>query len=272
MFSRPVRLHALALSALLASTALVPACLAATPEAKPANLSQSVETAIKDAQAKRLSGDFSGAVKVLSQLMLVNPDDARVVSEYGKTLVQQGRSREALDFLNRAVQLNSSDWTLYSALGVALDSAGDYASAKAAYERALQLKPGEPAVLNNYALSRAMAGDPANAKTLIAQAGVSGTNPKIAQNAKMIAALPAPALKTAAPVKPGAKAAAKQTPNDTATAAPRTLTTAEGRQVVMQAVPVDPQAGPAKPPKAKAAKTAKKSDGIPSLRLANDKP
>ena len=36
---------------------------------------------------------------------------ARVVGEYGKLLVQQGRSSDAVQFLSRAVQLAPSDWT-----------------------------------------------------------------------------------------------------------------------------------------------------------------
>ncbi len=289
---RPFRV--LAFSALLSGTFLGGAAFASSadtksdatsgesPGAKAAMLSQSIEGGIRDAQAKRAAGDLGGAVRVLSQLMLINADDGRVVAEYGKVLIQQGRAREALDFLNRAVQLTQNDWTLYSALGVAYDGSGDYANAKGAYDRALQMKPGEPAILNNYALSRAMAGDLPQAKALIAQAAATSKDERVARNVKMIDGLtPLPATRTAStPVPAPARAASKQIAKaaaspDLASGPPRTLTTAEGKQIVMQAVPADTPAG-SKPHKTASkspppVKTAKQSDGIPALRLANDR-
>jgi hypothetical protein len=43
---------------------------------------------IRQAQLMRASGDFNGAVRSLAQMMLVYPDDARVVGEYGKVLTR----------------------------------------------------------------------------------------------------------------------------------------------------------------------------------------
>ena len=248
---------AVAVSALLASSAL-----ASPPE--PVNVAQSIDAGVRDAQLKRSAKDYAGAVKVLSQLMLVAADDPRVVGEYGKVLVQQGRTNEALDFLRRAVQLQSNDWMLYSALGVAYDQKGDYASAEAAYGRALQLKPHESAVLNNFAMSRVQAGDLERAKALIAEAAAASKDERITRNVKLIAGLKAPATPVA--VAPGQAAAPPR-------ALARTLTPAEGNNVVMQAVPKDAQAGPVgknvKKTAAAAPKPAPKSkDGIPALRLS----
>jgi len=283
--SRRLRpLGVMALATLLAGPALA-GDAKSDPKAAAAALGQSLESGVRDAQAKRNQGDLAGAVKILSQLMLVNPDDGRVISEYGKVLVQQGRSREALDFLNRAVQLSQNDWTLYSAIGVAYDGTGDYNSAKIAYERALLLRPGEPAVLNNYALSRAVAGDLPAAKKLIADAASSSQDTRVTRNVALInkltpstvAALDAtPAIKPAntpvpkQPLKTAAKPPAAPT---VAAAPPRPLTSAEGKQVVMQAVPSDPEAGPVnKPRKTKpVAKASKTGEAIPALRLANDR-
>jgi len=297
--------HVLAFSALLGGTILAAPALAGVSDSKSdsksdtaseaqaasvkaAFMNQSVDAGIRDAQAKRASGDFSGAIRVLSQLMLINADDGRVVAEYGKVLVQQGRTSEALDFLNRAVELSNNDWTLYSALGVAYDGSSDYANAQRAYDRALVIKPGEPAILNNYALSRAMAGDLTMAKTLIAQAVSNGKDDRLARNAKMIHALtPISPAKTAAAAKPLPLLAAKPSSKEAlhanavsklaptvASAPPRQLTSAEGKQIVMQAVPFDAKAGPVSKPRAAkpgSTKVAKQNDGIPALRLANDR-
>src|SRR5205085_5296963 len=165
---------------------------------------------IRRAQLLRTKGDYDEAARSLAQLMLIEPDDGRVVGEYGKVLEQQGHSREALPFLKRAVQLSPSEWSLHSALGVAYDQVDDHVSARAAYERALALKPGECSVLNNYAVSRMLAGDYAAAKSLFAQAEANGAaNPKIAGNLEKLAAL------TSQPAPPPAPAPAAQQPAST---------------------------------------------------------
>jgi Flp pilus assembly protein TadD len=248
----------------------------------------SLEDGIRQAQLLRAKADYSGAVHALSQLMMIAPDDPRVVGEYGKVLVQQGRAPEALDFLNRAVELQPGDWTLYSALGVAYDQTSNSAKARDAYQRALVLKPGEAVVLNNFALSRMLAGDPDQARTLMAQAAVAGSpDPKIARNLALIDGLAgAPAQPSALTGAPAIAATAATTHNHTATHSPRSLAAAMTNDkssqvasaVVMQHVPVDPLAGPVaktKPRKlaAKPHKTPAQAvkSSIPALRLANDR-
>jgi len=216
-------------------------------------------------QALRQSGDLAGAMHIISQLMLAEPDDPRVVSEYGKLMVQQNRPGDAVAFLNRAIQLSPNDWSLYSALGVANDQASNRPAARAAYEHALQLKPNEPAVLNNYAMSRMLAGDPVQARALLARAQASGgTDPKILQNIALLdstapaAAAPAAAMAPApvdhagfpaAPPKPvthNTGVASNALP-PAGTHAPTPLAPKPNSQVVMQEVPVDPLAGPVAP-------------------------
>jgi Flp pilus assembly protein TadD len=299
-------------------------------ETSPTAIAADVTSVLHQAQALRAKGDLDGELRVISQLMLAQPDDSRVVGEYGKLLVQQGRSNDAVQFLRRAVELAPSDWTFYSALGVAYDQLADSANAKLAYERALTLKPGEAAILNNYGMSRLLAGDAAGARALMLQAKASGsTDPKIESNLALlestaamkptsapVTASIAPATMPASVVKPivvshAATPAVSHVPTPVVTkpiapvttaavAAPSTANAAPARithngvPVVMQAVPVDPKAGPvavwkpAKPVKAavptvnvaaatpakpaKTDKTAKPAalDHIPALRMTAD--
>ena len=250
-----------------------------------------LDGAVKQAQAQRKAGDLVGASKTLSQLVLAAPDDPRVLGEYGKTLVAQGRSDDALAFLECAIELQPSDWSLYSAQGVAFDQHGEYRQAQAAYDRALQMKPGEPTVLSNSALSHMQSGDLDGAERLLLQAAQGGGDfPRISSNlalvqslkatrqaanppAKTVAQVPAPA---AAPVQaPSAPAPAKtaetkpsvvpapqpveqmalrapEKPAATRDAAATSLK--NNPSVVMQKVPVDPLAGPVAPRKTAAAK------------------
>lgn len=178
-----------------------------------------LEGGLRQARMLRLAGNYDQAIHTLSQLMLVASDDAQVVGEYGKTLAQMGRAKDATQFLTRAVELSPRDWTLYSALGVAYDQTGDQTRASAAYQQALALKPEEPSVLNNFALSRLMANDPKAAGELAARAARAGgsDDAKIARNIAMIQGIagkaetvasadaapkPAPAVATAQPPRP----------------------------------------------------------------------
>jgi len=166
----------------------------------PANL----EAAIRDAQALRKAGDLAGAAKSLGQLVLIAPDNAVVLGEYGKNLAAQGRSDDALAFLDRAIELQPADWTLYSAQGMAYDQKANYPAAQASYARALALKPGEPTILNNAALSYMQAGDLNSAEKLLLQAPPGSPDyPRIAQNLSLVQSLrAAQATKTAAVVPP----------------------------------------------------------------------
>lgn len=250
---------------------------------------------IERAHLLRERGAYDEAAKALSQIMLIAPDNPQVVGEYGKTLLQEGRAREAVNFLKRAVQISPKDWSIYSAMGVALDQAGDHADAKLAYNHALALKPGEPSVLNNLALSNALSGDVVGAKTILTQASATGASqPKIANNLAAIDAMQKPAKPVAAPAAASKPVTvATQTPAPTvaksvAPAAPQKLasvnvpaTTADekklGPGVVMQAVPVDPKAGPVAthaPQKLGEAKPVKKPEEKPAepTKLAATKP
>jgi Flp pilus assembly protein TadD len=228
---------------------------------------------IERAHVLRVRGDYADSEKALAQLMLIAPDNPRIVSEYGKALLQQGRAHEAASFLKRAAELSPNDWTIYSAMGVAFDQAGDFADAKLAYQHALSLKPGEPAVLNNLAISRMLAGDVSGARTILAKASETGAGePKIAHNLAAIDAMQKPMTRQPSPpaaVKAAAVAATVRTastvenkPVTQAALAPVPVKTAAanteavnakatladekklGPGVVMEPVPVDPLAGP----------------------------
>lgn len=230
---------------------------------------------IRKAQLLRAGGDFPGAVHILAQLMLVAPDDPRIVGEYGKVLTQEGRSNDALAFLNRAIELQPDNWTFYSATGVAYDQLDARDKAEAAYKHALLLKPGEPSVLNNYAMSQMMAGHLNHAQALLHEAAVHGGDyPRIAANLKMIVAMtgtpepqpgsvpkpmksitPAPDMDVASMTKVPALKAANKAPEKIAsklhsTAANRLPPPLKHKakakpepRVVMEKVPFDPLAG-----------------------------
>src|SRR6185312_2268229 len=80
-------------------------------DAAPASAGANLDNDIRQAQLDRTAGHLDAATKALAQMMLVYPDDPRVVGEYGKVLAQQGRSQDAVSFLKRATELQPGDWT-----------------------------------------------------------------------------------------------------------------------------------------------------------------
>ncbi len=172
-------------------------------EKRPLGAPADLETAIAQAQATRKNGDLASAARMLSQLVLLAPDDARVLSEYGKTLASLGRSDDAIAFLERAAELQPADWSLWSAMGVAYDQKANYLAAQNAYARALLARPGEPSVLNNDALSHMQAGDLDGAERLLRQVQPDAPEfPRIAENLALVQSLKAarPAAAALAPV------------------------------------------------------------------------
>lgn len=226
-------------------------------QAAPATLAKSLaanlDMEIEKAKTQRALGDNTGAAHALAQIMLVAPDDVRVVGEYGKVLVSLGRSDDAVAFLKRALELNPNDWTLYSAIGAAFDQKNDFDNARVAYQRGLQLKPGGAALLNNYAMSRMLAGDLPGAQALIAQAQAAGNDPKIAHNASLMANLRGPQAPVAVAPKPTASLApapiapvAHALPKPVATAALPPPVAAKPEPVKAASLPAAPKPEPVK--------------------------
>jgi Flp pilus assembly protein TadD len=217
---------------------------APAPDAKPlAGAPTDLDSALRSAQVARKSGDLTGATKILSQLVLLSPDDARVIGEYGKTLAAQGRSDDAIAFLERATQLDASDWSLFSAEGVSYDQKGDYKTAQTFYDRALTLKPGEPSVLNNDALSHMQAGDLDGAERLLRQAAPGTPEfPRITENLALVQSLKASqASKPLASAAPAPTQMASLTPPPAVTAPAQTASVTPPPAVE----PVKPAAAPA---------------------------
>jgi Flp pilus assembly protein TadD len=152
-------------------------------DAGPAN----IEAAVALARTQRGKGDFNGATATLSQLVLLAPDDPRVLGEYGKTLVDRGETEDALAFLQRAIELNPGEWSYYSAQGVAFAKTGNFGAAQMAFSRALALNPNDPIVLNNLALAFLQAGNRDQAEALLARASQTGlATSQIMQNLALV--------------------------------------------------------------------------------------
>lgn len=138
----------------------------------------------------RMMGGASQAVTVMRSLVLRDPNNPRVLAEYGKSLTAAERPEDAIGFLTQAIQLSPNDWTLLSARGVAYDQTSNHTAARADYQQALAIDQDNPTVQTNLALSYVLAGQPQLAEPLLRQV-VARANATAAmrQNLAMVLAL-----------------------------------------------------------------------------------
>ncbi len=211
-----MRCHGLKQSAFLCALALS-ACatqpdqdVAALPKRLDIDAPVDIDAMLKAAQKQRMNRDFESATRTLSQLVLALPDDPRVLSEYGKVLLDKGATNDALAFLQRSLELQP-DANTYSAQGVAYAQSEDYPHAEMAFQRALAMKVDDPAILNNFAMAQLQAGKLDEAEALLLRASPAGADhPRVAQNLALVRKLrasataqqPRPQLAAAVPVTP----------------------------------------------------------------------
>jgi Flp pilus assembly protein TadD len=113
-------------------------------------------TAMAYARVLRATDQTSQASAVLQQAALRNPRDTVILGAYGKSLVEIGRFREAIDVLANAHTPAAPDWRILSAQGSASAQLGEQTRAQGFYEAALKIRPNEPSLLSNLGLSYAL--------------------------------------------------------------------------------------------------------------------
>src|SRR6516225_3000467 len=80
-----------------------------------------LDRALNAARMARANGDLNAAASKLAYLVSIAPDNADVLSEYGKVLTEMGQPDEALIYFRKARAQNADDWKTYNAEGVAYD-------------------------------------------------------------------------------------------------------------------------------------------------------
>lgn len=119
---------------------------------------EDIPAAVSFAKSLRKMGGAQQAVTLLKDIVVKAPDNASVLSEYGKALAAVGRSSDAIPFLSRSIQIDGRDWATISAYAVALDQTGSHSSAQDNYRLALELSPDNPSVQSNLAMSYVLSG------------------------------------------------------------------------------------------------------------------
>ena len=137
-------------------------------------------------------GQGGKQLDVYRQLAKTHPDNAKLGSIYGKKLIANGRSADALPVLERAAAAPDADWRTHSALGTAYDQQGLYDKARASYQRVLGSDPENLTVLNNLGMSFDLEGNLKEAEATLRGADAlprSKAEPRIRQNLALVVGL-----------------------------------------------------------------------------------
>lgn len=146
--------------------------------------------ALAYARALRSNDQAAQASAVLQQAALRNPRDTFILGAYGKSLVEAGRYREAIDVLANAHSPASPDWRILSAQGSASAQLGEQARAQSFYEAALKIRPNEPSLLSNLGLSYALSRNLDQAEqTLRLAADQPGADARVRANLALVLGL-----------------------------------------------------------------------------------
>ena len=87
-------------------------------------------------------GAYSTGEALLKGLLARYPDDPALLFNYGMLLSDNGRLREAMEILGKAVQIDPDDANSWNALGVAQSRAGDVDKAVISLKKSNDLDPG----------------------------------------------------------------------------------------------------------------------------------
>ena len=94
-------------------------------------------------------GEFSSAIRYLTQAIKLNPNCAEVYSNRGNCYVEQENYELALKDYNKAIQLNSSVAEFYSLRGICYHKKENYVLALNDFNKAIQLNPRYANAYNN---------------------------------------------------------------------------------------------------------------------------
>jgi tetratricopeptide (TPR) repeat protein len=102
-----------------------------------------VYSALWLARLYRFENRHEDAEKVLRSVVVRDPENAPALEQLSQLLMDEGRSKEAIDLLTRSASDSSSPET-YDLLGDAYSQSKDFAQAEAAYRKAIDGDPDDP--------------------------------------------------------------------------------------------------------------------------------
>ncbi|MCA8901041.1 MAG: tetratricopeptide repeat protein [Hyphomonas sp.] len=151
---------------------------------------ENLEVAITFAEALRDIGSNDRAIEVLSQVMVVHPNEPSLLMPLGRALAAHGNSMGAARAFEQVTLIEPQRAEAWAALGTAFDRIESHTAAQDAYKKALTIEPGRATTMANYGLSLALSGDLTGAEAKLRTASdMAPTDIRIRENLALILGL-----------------------------------------------------------------------------------
>jgi Flp pilus assembly protein TadD len=108
-----------------------------------------------------------------AELLQSDSSDGRSAERAGIAALKLGNTKDAREFLQKAISSDDESWQAWNALGVLCDRERDWDGADAAYATADELAPHQPEVLNNHGWSLLLRGEWASAIQVLETAALA---------------------------------------------------------------------------------------------------
>ncbi len=123
-----------------------------------------IQKKLQEAIQLHQSGAYADAEKLYQRVLKTSPMHPDALHLFGLLLMQSGRPKESIPYLDKACKANPSIADYHNSLGEAYRNAGQLAEAQRSYQTALQRNPRHHMVYNNLALTLSQLGDQEGAK------------------------------------------------------------------------------------------------------------
>ena len=151
---------------------------------------ENLDNALTFAEALRGIGSTERAVEVLSEVLVIYPNEPRILMPLGRALAANGNQLGAARAFEQVAVAHPDRAEAWAALGTAMDQLENHQGAQVAYEKALAIEPARASTLANYGLSLALTGDLAGAEAKLRQAASSApSDVRIRENLALVLGL-----------------------------------------------------------------------------------
>jgi Flp pilus assembly protein TadD len=103
-------------------------------------------------------GERDSEVVIALQLVALQPDHARALTQLGQIALQQGNLTVADQHFARATRADPAQWAAWNGMGIIADQEGRHGEAQAHFGRSLEILPGNPRALANLGWSLLLVG------------------------------------------------------------------------------------------------------------------
>jgi Flp pilus assembly protein TadD len=151
---------------------------------------ENLDNALTFADALRGIGSTERAIEVLSEVLVVYPNEPRILMPLGRALAANGNQLGAARAFEQVAVAQPDRAEAWAALGTAMDQLENHMGAQVAYKKALAIEPDRASTLANYGLSLALTGDLEGAEARLRQAvSVAPGDVRIRENLALVLGL-----------------------------------------------------------------------------------